>query len=37
MGKPPRSDIDEDIGPLRAAGITPGPAMAARRDGHLAE
>ena len=37
MGKPPSGGIDEDIGPVRAAGITPAPAVAARRGGQPAE
>jgi len=28
MARPPRAKVEEDLGPTRAAGITPGPAMA---------
>ena len=37
MGRSPQARLDEDLGPLRAAGITPAPALEARRPRHPAE
>jgi cytochrome d ubiquinol oxidase subunit I len=31
MGRSPQARLEEDLGPIRAAGITPAPAIAARR------
>lgn len=36
MGRSPRAKVEEDLGPTRAAGIAPGPAMSGRRQ-HPAE
>ncbi|HMA13702.1 MAG TPA: cytochrome ubiquinol oxidase subunit I, partial [Kiloniellaceae bacterium] len=36
MGRSPQERLDEDLGPLRAAGITPAPALEARRHRHPA-
>jgi cytochrome bd ubiquinol oxidase subunit I len=33
MGRSPQAKLDEDIGPVRAAGITPAPALEAPRHG----
>jgi len=37
MAKPPAGGVPDDIGPTRAAGITPAPAVAARHDSQPAD
>ena len=37
MGRSPQARIEEDLGPVRAAGITPGPALAGRRRSRAGE
>ena len=37
MGRSPQEKIEEDLGPVRAAGITPGPALAGRRRSRAGE